>query len=88
MKKIRGDKPIGVIIHMYMEISQGSSLSSYLYLKQANMSCFLFYLFSFLFYKIREQDCPVGRADTYGSGGGDEERGQDGEYGAIECVHI
>jgi hypothetical protein len=34
MKKIRGDKPIGVIIHIYMEISQGNPL----YLKQAKMS--------------------------------------------------
>jgi hypothetical protein len=25
MKKIKGDKPIGVIIHTYMEISQGNS---------------------------------------------------------------
>jgi hypothetical protein len=38
MKKIRGDKPVGVIIHTYMEISQGNSLYSYLYLKQAKMS--------------------------------------------------
>jgi hypothetical protein len=46
MKKIREDEPIGVIIHIYMEISQGKSLcSSYLYLKQAKMlfsSSFLF----------------------------------------------
>jgi hypothetical protein len=33
MKKLRGDKPIGVTIHTYMEISQGNSLCSYLYLK-------------------------------------------------------
>jgi hypothetical protein len=46
MNKIRGDKPIGVIIHIYMEISQENSLCSYLYLKQNKMSCFLFYFFS------------------------------------------
>jgi hypothetical protein len=40
MKKIRGDKPTGVIIHIHMEILQGNSLCSYLYLKQAKMSCF------------------------------------------------
>jgi hypothetical protein len=40
MKKNRGDEPIGVIIHIYMEISQGNSLCSYLYLKQAKMSFF------------------------------------------------
>jgi hypothetical protein len=70
MKKISGDKPIGVIIHIYMEISQGNSLCSYLYLKQAKMSCFLF---SFLFYKIGVQDgrtSPAwgGRVGTNGRG--------------------
>jgi hypothetical protein len=39
-----------------MEISQGKALCSYLYLKQAKMSCFTFSLFSFFFYKIREQE--------------------------------
>jgi hypothetical protein len=43
MKKIRGNKPIRVIIHMHMEISQENSLCSYLYLKQAKVSCFSFY---------------------------------------------
>jgi hypothetical protein len=55
MKKIRGDKPSGVIVDIYMEISQGNSLCSYLYLKQAKMSCFSFYLFSY-FYKIGEHE--------------------------------
>jgi hypothetical protein len=56
MKKIRGDKPNRVTIHLYMEITQGNSLCSYLYLKQAKMSCFSFYLFSFIFYKIGDQE--------------------------------
>jgi hypothetical protein len=56
MKKIRGNKPIGVIIHIYKEIPQGNSLCNYLYLKQAKMSCFSFYLFSFFFYKTVEQE--------------------------------
>jgi hypothetical protein len=56
MKKIRGDKPIGIIIHIYTEITQGNSLCSYLYLKQAKMSYFSFYLFSFFFYKIEEPE--------------------------------
>jgi hypothetical protein len=42
MKKIRGYKPIRVIRHISIEISQGKSLCSYLYLKQAKMSFFLF----------------------------------------------
>jgi hypothetical protein len=46
MKKIRGNKPVGVIMHMYMEISQGYSLGSYLYLKQ---KCLVFHaIFSLL----------------------------------------
>jgi hypothetical protein len=44
-KKIRGDKPIGGIIHIYMEISQGNSLCNYLYLKQPKMSFFYFFFF-------------------------------------------
>jgi hypothetical protein len=53
MKKIRGDKPSGVIINTCMEILQGNSLCSYLYLK-LKMSCFLFSLFSFFSYEIGE----------------------------------
>jgi hypothetical protein len=42
-------------MHIYMEISQGNSLCSYHYLKQAKISCFSFYLFFFA-YKIGEQE--------------------------------
>jgi hypothetical protein len=45
MKKVRGDKPLEVIIYI-MKMSQGNSLYSYLYLKHVKMSCFSFYLFS------------------------------------------
>jgi hypothetical protein len=62
MKKTRGDEPVGVIIHTYMEISQRNYLSSYLYLKQARMSSLSFYLFSFFFYKIREQEGRINSA--------------------------
>jgi hypothetical protein len=51
MKKIRGDKPVGVIIHIYKEISQENSLCSYLYLKQTKCHVFSFYLFIFSFTK-------------------------------------
>jgi hypothetical protein len=54
------DKPIGVVMYMYMETSQGISLCSYLYLKLAKPAMFLI-LFCFLFYKIREQE---GRIDS------------------------
>jgi hypothetical protein len=50
LKKTRGDEPIGVIIHILMEVTQGNSLYSYLYLKLAKKSCFYLY---FPFYKIR-----------------------------------
>jgi hypothetical protein len=43
MEKIREDEPIRVIIHTYMEILQGNSLCSYLYLKQTKVSFFFFY---------------------------------------------
>jgi hypothetical protein len=56
MKKIRGDKPIGVIKHIYNEISQGNSLCSHLYLKQAKMSCFPFICSPFIVYKNGEQE--------------------------------
>jgi hypothetical protein len=47
MKKIRGDKPSEVIIHIYMEILQGNSLCSYLHLKlKCHVFHFIFSLFS------------------------------------------
>jgi hypothetical protein len=45
MKKERGDEPIVVIMHKYMEMSHGNSLDSYFYLKQAKMSFFSFSFF-------------------------------------------
>jgi hypothetical protein len=49
-----------------MEITQGTSLCSYLYLKLAKMSCFSFYLFAFLLCKIREQEGGTGPAQREG----------------------
>jgi hypothetical protein len=73
MKKIRGVKPIGVIIHRFTELSQGNSLCSYLYLKQAKNVMFFF--LSFLFFLVQNQrtggwneSCPRGRANTSGRG--------------------
>jgi hypothetical protein len=42
---IRGDEPIGGVIHVCMETSQGNSLCSSLYLKLAKMSCYSFLSF-------------------------------------------
>jgi hypothetical protein len=47
-------KPVGVVIHMYMEAMIGISLYSYLNLKLAKMLCLSYYLLCFLFNKIEE----------------------------------
>jgi hypothetical protein len=49
-KKIRGDKSAGVKIHRNMEISQGSSLCTHLYLK---LTC---HVFCFIFSLIKSED--------------------------------
>jgi hypothetical protein len=70
MKKNRGDEPVGVIIHVYTEISQGNSLCSYLYLKQPKM-----YFFSVLFFLLQNRraggwnrSCPGRKVGTSGMG--------------------
>jgi hypothetical protein len=68
MQIIKGDKPIGVITHTCMEISQRNSLCSYLYLKLAKMSCFSFYLFSSAKSENRRlnRSCSEGRVASVG----------------------
>jgi hypothetical protein len=68
MKKIRGDKPIRIIIHTCMEMSQGNSLYSYLYLKP---KCHVFHFLFFLLQNQRKgghKSCPAGRTGTSGKG--------------------
>jgi hypothetical protein len=71
MKKIRKDKPSRVIIHTYMEISQGNSPCSYLYLK---LKCFVFHFLFSLFSLTKlenrraEQVLLRERAGTHGRG--------------------
>jgi hypothetical protein len=60
-----------VIVHTYMELSQGNSLCSYLYLRQAKMSSF--FLFFFL-YKTEEQEGRTGPWYPWEWGGGREKR--------------
>jgi hypothetical protein len=67
MKKIRGDKPIGGLIHKYMEISQINSQCSYFYLKQGKMSHF--FILSFLVLILQNQRTR-GRNKSCTSGGG------------------
>jgi hypothetical protein len=67
MKKSRGDEPIVIIIHIYMEIS----LCSYLYLKQAKRVIFFFTKSE---NRRTEQILPRGKRGYYqweGRGGGE-----------------
>jgi hypothetical protein len=71
MNKIRRDEPSGVIIHMYMEISQGISLCTYLYLKlKHHVFHVIFSLFFLPNWRTVEQNkfCPLGRAGSSGRG--------------------
>jgi hypothetical protein len=44
VKRTGRDEPIGVVIHIFMETTQGNTLCSYLYLKLVKMPYFCFYL--------------------------------------------
>jgi hypothetical protein len=44
VKRTSRDEPIGIVMHICMETTQGNSLCSYLYLKLAKISCFSYYL--------------------------------------------
>jgi hypothetical protein len=66
MKKIRGDKPIEVII--YIEISQGNFLHSYLYLKQAKITFFSFFHLQNQRTGGWNRSCPVGDLVPVGGG--------------------
>jgi hypothetical protein len=68
VKRISRDEPVGVVIYICMETTQGNSLCSYLYLKLANPSCFSIYHLCFFFYKIGEQEGPTGSARGLGVG--------------------
>jgi hypothetical protein len=46
VKSTGRDEPVGVIMHICMETTQGISLCSYLYLKLAKTPCFSNYVFS------------------------------------------
>jgi hypothetical protein len=48
MKKNRGDEPIGVIIHIHMEISQGNSLVVTFISNKQKCHLFLFFFFILL----------------------------------------
>jgi hypothetical protein len=60
VKRTGRHEPVGVVIHICMETTQGNYLCSYLYFKLAKISCFSFYLLSFFFYKIGIQEGRIG----------------------------
>jgi hypothetical protein len=73
MKSTGRDKPIKVIIHIYMETTQGISLYNDLYLKLANhhVSLFIFYGFMVFFLWVLpsgESFAPVGGGRWLGKG--------------------
>jgi hypothetical protein len=68
VKRTGRDEPVGVVIHVYMETTQGISLCSYLYLKLAKMPCFSFYLLCFFFYKFGKQEGGTGSGWGVGVG--------------------
>jgi hypothetical protein len=91
MKKIRGAKPIGVMIHTYKEISQGNSLFSYLYHKpKCHVFCFICSLFSPTKSENRreEQVLPRGKGWHQWERGHFGKRGLEGEHSAIKCLHM
>jgi hypothetical protein len=94
VKRIRGDEPIGVVIYVIMEISQGNSPCSYLYLKLVKTSWFSF--LSFIFFLLQNQR--KGGRNRSHPGEGDAwhqwERGGSGERGRRKnmvqtmCTHV
>jgi hypothetical protein len=75
MKKVGEDKPIGlIIIHIYMEISQGNSPCVDTFISN-KLKCHVFHFIFSLFPSIKlenrraNKSCPGGRAGTSGSGG-------------------
>jgi hypothetical protein len=64
------DEPIWVVIYICMVATLGIPLYSYLYLKLAKTLSFSYYLLSFLFNKIGEQEDRTGSAWKRGREGG------------------
>jgi hypothetical protein len=56
----------GFNTYICMEITQGISLYSYLYLKLPKTPCFSYHLLCFFFYKIGEQEGGTGSAWGWG----------------------
>jgi hypothetical protein len=56
------DEPICVVIHIFIDTTQGITLYSYFHLKLAETPCFSYYLLWFFFFKIGEQEGGTGSA--------------------------
>jgi hypothetical protein len=87
------DEPIGIVIHMCMEATQGISLCSYLYLKLAKMPCFSYFHLCVFFNKVGEQEGGTGSAGwgwdwhRWGEGGGGK-RGRRMNMIQITYTHV
>jgi hypothetical protein len=73
-----------------MEMPQGNSLCSYVYLKQARISCFSFYFLSFFFYKIGQQESRTGPAQGVGLALVGRSREKDRRMNMVQkmCTHL
>jgi hypothetical protein len=89
MKKIKGDEPILVIIHIKMEISQETPCVATLF-KQAKIPVFLFILCLFSSTRSENRSCRVwGEGLRQWKGGGGRER-RGGRVNMVQkmCTHV
>jgi hypothetical protein len=87
VKGTRGEEPIGVVIHIWMETTQGNSMCSYL--KLAKTSCFSFYLFSSAISENRRVEQALGEGDgTSGRGEVTDKCDRRMNTVQIMCAHI
>jgi hypothetical protein len=90
VKRTERDEPVGVVIYICIEATQGNSLCSDLYLKLAKTTCFSFYLLCFFFHKIGEQAGGTGSRVVLAlvGGGGGGERGRKMNIVQIVYTHM
>jgi hypothetical protein len=82
-------EPVGAVIHIFMETTQGISLCSYFYLKLAKMPCFSNYVFSSIKSEMRRAEqvlsgVGVGRPDT---GGREEMKGKGRRVTMVQIMY-
>jgi hypothetical protein len=86
VKRTGRDEPFGVVIHICMEITQGITLCSYLYLKlsKCHVSPFIFYVFS----STKSKNRRVEKVLPGWEGGGGGETCRRINVVQIQCTHV